>query len=108
VDVGVHAGVEPLVARHRSDEIGIQHDLIEDRPVALQAELLHRTGQHGGHAHFRARAADRGHAAVVDARLLDQVEPLVLHAAALVGEHQRGGLGDVHHTATTDAHDACR
>ena len=106
VDVGVHARVEPLVGGHGGDQVGVQHDLVEDGPVALQAELLHGAREHGGHAHLRTGAADGGHPAVVDAGPLDQVQPLVLHAAALVGEHQGTGLGHVHGAAAADAHDA--
>ncbi|HRD51441.1 MAG TPA: hypothetical protein PKY96_02215, partial [Flavobacteriales bacterium] len=51
-------------------------------------------------------AADGGHAAVVDARLLDEVEALVLHAAALVREHERERLGHIHHVAAADADEA--
>ena len=45
---------------------------------------------------------------MVDARRLDQVQALVLHAAALVGEHERGSLCDVHDASSPNAHDARR
>ena len=40
------------------------------------------------HAHLCTGAANGRHSAVIDAGLLDQVQPLVLHAAAFVVEHQ--------------------
>ncbi len=110
VDVGVHTGVEVLVARHGGCEVGVEHHLVEHREVAVHAEFEPRLGvrHHARARGLGTRARNRGHRDLVHAGHLDQVPSLVLGGIPAIGEQVGDCLGGIHRRAAAEAHDGRR
>ena len=84
VDVGVHSGIEPVIAFDRCRECWVENDLIEDGPSAFQSEFLFRTSQYCRGAALCSRTRNGGNAQVGNACMLDQIEALIKTSSCLL------------------------
>ena len=78
MDVTIHAGVKTLIGGHACQQLGIEHDLVENRVVRVYAEFLFRSGQDCGAGDFGAGTGQSRDRQVIYGRILDKVPALIV------------------------------